>query len=441
VKAIARTAAAGRSRLGDCERLGNAACASSAEPEPIIGKRSRILRETAVRRLLARAGSANARSRRLLQSPRSGSFAAPAHRLLRWLKSGSLGLAAAPATMQKQRARVPNEWRRVRIGGAPCSARFLGPHAAQSWRGRPRRACAVGDRRRAEAHRGTRVPLRLLRARACVGPQHGGARALSLATVDVLEGASRDLRWERWRATARSAPPECCIARADGQPWPCRSTWLVAFRCGEDRGVAQLSCIAWRSSSQPAGTHDCSDSSRATATPRSGLTPASTGSFAATLQITSPARHPLSGRSGHLAGDDSSAIGTRPDQQRPSVDEGGCSATRATARCACTWPRIRPAASTSTTPATAAKQGRGPVAHDAGLAGDAVGCGSGDEQEQGAAGAGDLLLRQGGHGAPSLSGMFRHPSPACYRLTDRGGPPPGTRMPWRNPAVFACGAR
>jgi hypothetical protein len=22
-----------------------------------------------------------------------------------------------------------------------------------------------------------------------------------------------------------------CIARADGQPWPCRSAWLVAFRC------------------------------------------------------------------------------------------------------------------------------------------------------------------------------------------------------------------
>ena len=29
-----------------------------------------------------------------------------------------------------------------------------------------------------------------------------------------------------------SAPPECCIARADGQSWPCRSAWLVAFRAG-----------------------------------------------------------------------------------------------------------------------------------------------------------------------------------------------------------------
>jgi hypothetical protein len=27
-----------------------------------------------------------------------------------------------------------------------------------------------------------------------------------------------------------SAPPECCIAGADGQLWPCRSAWLVAFR-------------------------------------------------------------------------------------------------------------------------------------------------------------------------------------------------------------------
>jgi hypothetical protein len=27
-----------------------------------------------------------------------------------------------------------------------------------------------------------------------------------------------------------SAPPQCCIAGADGQSWPCRSAWLVAFR-------------------------------------------------------------------------------------------------------------------------------------------------------------------------------------------------------------------
>jgi hypothetical protein len=29
-----------------------------------------------------------------------------------------------------------------------------------------------------------------------------------------------------------SAPPKCCIAGADGQPWPCRSEWVVAFRRG-----------------------------------------------------------------------------------------------------------------------------------------------------------------------------------------------------------------
>jgi hypothetical protein len=26
------------------------------------------------------------------------------------------------------------------------------------------------------------------------------------------------------------APPECCIAGADGQPWRCRSAWLLAFQ-------------------------------------------------------------------------------------------------------------------------------------------------------------------------------------------------------------------
>ena len=29
-----------------------------------------------------------------------------------------------------------------------------------------------------------------------------------------------------------SAPPQCCIAGADGQSWPCRSAWLVAFQRG-----------------------------------------------------------------------------------------------------------------------------------------------------------------------------------------------------------------
>jgi len=29
-----------------------------------------------------------------------------------------------------------------------------------------------------------------------------------------------------------SAPPKCCIAGADRQPWPCRSAWVLAFRRG-----------------------------------------------------------------------------------------------------------------------------------------------------------------------------------------------------------------
>jgi hypothetical protein len=30
--------------------------------------------------------------------------------------------------------------------------------------------------------------------------------------------------------TVTSAPPECCIAGADGQPWPYASVWLLAFQ-------------------------------------------------------------------------------------------------------------------------------------------------------------------------------------------------------------------
>jgi hypothetical protein len=57
------------------------------------------------------------------------------------------------------------------------------------------------------------------------GSSLGGAReaaALVLATQEfVANGGERP---------PSSAPTECCIARADGQPWPCRSAWLVAFR-------------------------------------------------------------------------------------------------------------------------------------------------------------------------------------------------------------------
>jgi hypothetical protein len=51
--------------------------------------------------------------------------------------------------------------------------------------------------------------------------------------------------------------------------------------------------------------------------------------------------------------------------------------------CACKSPRIGPAASTSRTPATAAKQVRGRVAHDAGLAGEATSSVSGEWEVRG----------------------------------------------------------
>jgi hypothetical protein len=35
-------------------------------------------------------------------------------------------------------------------------------------------------------------------------------------------------------------PSACCIARADGQPWPCRSAWLVAFRTSSLGRVKRL---------------------------------------------------------------------------------------------------------------------------------------------------------------------------------------------------------
>ena len=79
----------------------------------------------------------------------------------------------------------------------------------------------------------------------------------------------------RWRRRSRQSPsPQQRHARADTLP------------LHEKGGV----------------TRQRRSSSRATATPRSALTSASTGSFAATLQTTPPARLPLSGRSSHLVG-------------------------------------------------------------------------------------------------------------------------------------------
>ncbi len=69
-----------------------------------------------------------------------------------------------------------------------------------------------------------------------------------------------------------------------------------------------------------------------------------------------------------------------PSGSDAAHDVGGCSVTRAAARCACTSPRIGLPASTSPARAIAAKQVRGPLAHDAGVDGDATGCASGDLQ-------------------------------------------------------------
>ncbi len=53
---------------------------------------------------------------------------------------------------------------------------------------------------------------------------------------------------KRWWATVTSAPPECCIAGADGQPWPYASVWPLAFRSAIDtrRGPACCSVGANR---------------------------------------------------------------------------------------------------------------------------------------------------------------------------------------------------
>ena len=62
------------------------------------------------------------------------------------------------------------------------------------------------------------------------------------------------------------------------------------------------------------------------------------------------------------------------------VDAGGCSATRAVARCACRSRRIGPPASTSTTPANAPKQGRRPIRPERPTVDDAAEPGIGEQQ-------------------------------------------------------------
>jgi hypothetical protein len=62
----------------------------------------------------------------------------------------------------------------------------------------------------------------------------GEAAALVLAAQEFVANGGR----RSW-----SAPPECCIAGADGQPWRCRSAWLLAFqRSSEGQLRRRLLC-------------------------------------------------------------------------------------------------------------------------------------------------------------------------------------------------------
>ena len=63
---------------------------------------------------------------------------------------------------------------------------------------------------------------------------HTAASRLIQQSTDASEAAALVLAIQEFVANGGgrpwSAPPHCCIAGADGQPWPCRSAWLVAFR-------------------------------------------------------------------------------------------------------------------------------------------------------------------------------------------------------------------
>ena len=88
----------------------------------------------------------------------------------------------------------------------------------------------------------------------------------------------------------------------------------------------------------------------------------------------------LARRSGHLVRAGTRAAPFRPIQQRRGHRRRWLLRQRERQRgCACKPPRIGPPASTSETPATAAKQVRRPVAHDAGVAGEPTGCANGDK--------------------------------------------------------------
>ena len=106
------------------------------------------------------------------------------------------------------------------------------------------------------------------------------------------------------------------------------------------------------------------------------------------------------------------------------VDAGGCSATRAVARCACRSRRIGPPASTSTTPATSPKQGRRPIRPERPTVDDAAEPEIGEQQVATWSQARPCICADAGTMATSgLIGVLSHRLPCGHRQQ------PDTRAP------------
>ena len=83
--------------------------------------------------------------------------------------------------------------------------------------------------------------------------------------------------WLTVKAGVRSAPPECCIVGADGQPWLCGSAPLVAFQSSlsvrlDRRLVSAASLERGRASTTVSGSCCSCDSQVSTGPPAPGTT-------------------------------------------------------------------------------------------------------------------------------------------------------------------------
>ncbi len=158
------------------------------------------------------------------------------------------GLRWPRGARRRDKRRLPLS-RRTRRVELRCAGDLT---SASAWRTARAAAPRRDPCRRRSSHarwRARATRLRLNRQR-----RWGGEAALVLATREfVANGGGRPSCRRR----------RCCIAGTDGQPWPCRSAWLVAFQRRRDRRGARLCCIAWRFSSPAWDTGDCSDSSKA----------------------------------------------------------------------------------------------------------------------------------------------------------------------------------